>query len=219
MSSAIKPSHVQSGTLEKVRAGIKSKSIHLDYQPSNKDAHLIKQEKNKDNDNMERETTHGEEMIGDAPKTKRNLWWLNKKRRRKRSRLTYVREKCPKNEDGNEGKVVYILITEGQLLTSISYSLIFINTVAVSDELYLSEEDIDDPVLLEEYLDYADRPKRGRICELNDFVMRLEDEEVLAMADEQDPDWDESMEGKKVKPQVKPKRKGFGRPRKGNICC
>ena len=69
-----------------------------------------------------------------------------------------------------------------------------------------------------EYMDYpGDRPKRGRISDLNDLVMRLEDdgEGVLAMADEEDPDWDESTERKKTKQNIKPKRKGFGRPRKG----
>jgi len=91
-----------------------------------------------------------------------------------------------------------------------------LSIIPVSDELYLSPDDDDD--YYDEIFNHQDRPKRGRISELSDFVMRLDDEEGLAMVDDQDPDWDESAERKKIKQQMKPKRKGFGNKRKGKNC-
>lgn len=50
--------------------------------------------------------------------------------------------------------------------------------------------------------------------ELNDLVMRFEEdgEASVPMIDEEDPDWDESVERKKIRQQqMRAKRRGFGK--------
>lgn len=111
---------------------------------------------------------------------KRNLWWL-KKRRRKRTRLTYIKTKYRRKDD------------EGAPSTS--------EVAPMEMEMEMEEDpelDVDDGLgqsSLEE------RPKRGRPPKGVGFRFKAES------FSNSDPDWDETEERRRVKPVVK-KRKG-----------
>ncbi|XP_048575342.1 uncharacterized protein LOC116616629 isoform X2 [Nematostella vectensis] len=111
---------------------------------------------------------------------KRDLWWL-KKKRRKRSRLTFIKPRNKRKDVDEPGS---------------------------SDMANIKHEPMEDDADLHEF-GSSEKSTRGRLMN-KDVVLRLagEGEGQFLIGDETDPDWDESFERKKIKV---PKKKGMGR--------